>query len=96
MADATARRMLAPEPGKRPRLIGPPPAFEMNMLQHLQETRGKLEDSPHHESNVSANDARQDAPTDDPISVLPALYDRFSASANASDSDATLSINKRL
>ncbi len=38
-ADKTARKVLASSQEKRARLVGPPPTFEVNVLQHMQETR---------------------------------------------------------
>jgi hypothetical protein len=40
---ALARHVLPPPQDKRARLVGPPPAFEVNVLQHMRETRGAPE-----------------------------------------------------
>ena len=44
IADAAARKHLPMAHEKRGRLVGPPPTFEINVLQHLQETRMLPED----------------------------------------------------
>lgn len=38
-SDALPRKTLAMTQEKRGRLVGPPPTFEVNVLQHLRETR---------------------------------------------------------
>lgn len=37
--DPTVLKTLAPLPERRNRLVGPPPTFEINYLQHLKETQ---------------------------------------------------------
>ncbi|MCC1480899.1 hypothetical protein [Roseibaca sp. Y0-43] len=37
--DLAGQRDTLPVPDKRDRLVGPPPTFEVNVLQHMRETR---------------------------------------------------------
>ncbi|MBN2760812.1 MAG: hypothetical protein JXQ79_09955 [Rhodobacteraceae bacterium] len=45
-ADLLTTRDIVPVADKRNRLVGPPPAFEVNVLQHLRETHGDPRDQP--------------------------------------------------
>jgi hypothetical protein len=49
-ADLLVTRDIAPVADKRNRLVGPPPAFEVNVLQHLRETH----DDPLDQRDTSA------------------------------------------
>lgn len=50
--EALARQVLSSQQDRRSRLVGPPPTFEVNLLQHLRETRMSGED---HGQAVSGN-----------------------------------------
>ena len=64
-ADKAARKVLPTVQEKRSRLIGPPPTFEVNLLQHIKETRldPDLEPPPGEDPLDEAGDAAFPAPT---------------------------------
>ncbi|TVP73427.1 MAG: hypothetical protein EA339_03090 [Rhodobacteraceae bacterium] len=67
--EKTVPKVLTTQQDKRSRLIGPPPTFQVNLLQHLQETRMDPEvqmpleaDMDHPEMTGSKEDTDAEAP----------------------------------
>ncbi|MCC5956655.1 MAG: hypothetical protein JJU07_11160 [Natronohydrobacter sp.] len=75
---AMARQVLPTLQEKRARLVGPPPAFEVNVLQHLKETRDRsdLQDAGQPEgaesSAMPARGSEETAPVED--AAVPSAY----------------------
>lgn len=82
--DAAARKSLPLAHEKRGRLVGPPPTFEINVLQHLQETR-MLPDEP-----APGTEANAAPVTPDTISAAPDdnTGDDTTATANTAPNSA--------
>lgn len=87
------RRALASIMKKRAHLVGPPPAFELNVLQHLRETRGEPEEARAPGVMSDATEADGTAERVEPTSVSIKGYD---ALAEAGAPDYQILIDKHL
>ena len=88
MGGIDTRRVLASMMTDRARLTGPPPAFELNVLQHLRETQGKPDtqsgDIPPNGTTPADDrdiDEAPKSPDGDPRTDVVTPYDRVVARA---------------
>lgn len=75
MGGIDTRRILASMQNNRARLVGPPPAFELNVLQHLRETRGKPEEARSADIEATPVSPDEEMSSAEPKAVAPAGYD---------------------
>lgn len=72
-SDAVPRKTMPMAHEKRGRLVGPPPTFEVNVLQHLQETRMLPDDTdPKDQAPADIDDSGARMPESDaPVPTAP-------------------------
>lgn len=93
-ADLLTTRDSVPFTDKRNRLVGPPPTFEVNLLQHIRETRNDPPEvaAPATDLDGSVSDAEEDAEPDpiqgaapSPVNAAYGQLQRADAPANEAE-----------
>lgn len=77
--EALARQALSNQQDRRSRLIGPPPTFEVNLLQHLRETRMSGDDHDQTLSGIADRPAPEPRPEHSGYAQIHELSERDSA-----------------
>ena len=104
-AEKAVPKVLVTQQDKRNRLVGPPPTFEVNLLQHLQETRMDPEirmpadlDDDHADQPLfpagSDEDAKPETTTETPVKRHDSAYQSYVKMSDESNAASSPEFDK--